>query len=122
MVFTQLCKYNASFCEVQQLLKKHFLSIYVVLFLFRGLIVALLVLCILGTFIDLYHQYRVSHIPKLVHRIDSTGTVFDALRLNLNNYLLKTISFSVFRFSFLTMRVFWYFVRSTSGVFGWLPR
>ena len=50
-------------------------QIFFVLYI-RGVISFLLLLCLLGTLIDIYHKYRVSHIPKLVHRIDSTGSFF----------------------------------------------
>ena len=61
----------STFCKFFPLNNLMCVTFYVVFF--SGIAIFLFLLCFLGTLIDQYHQYRISHIPKLVHRIDSSG-------------------------------------------------
>ena len=72
--------------------------------LHRGVISFLLLLCLLGTLIDLYHKYRVSHIPKLVHRIDSTGSFF--CKIHKENQVAKIFTWWAPLISSLTLALF----------------
>ena len=80
--------------------------IFFVLYI-RGVISFLLLLCLLGTLIDLYHNYRVSHIPKLVHRIDSTGSFF--CKIHKENQVAKNFTWWASLISSLTLALIIFF-------------